>query len=315
MQTWLDFYTDGAKETFSNASRLFETGAAPAPATDYDAMRLMINHNMAILGICTPILLSDRHQDAAVFSHFIAPYFRRAGDGWQSGSALQLSEGLVGDLSGARVPESDCWLEQLRGSAWYIDLPHNSLLIGENLQARAIFSLPGKAGSAVVMNTILTRPGSNQMVARLTWIWGEKPVGGFISTDVLTDVDVDAVRDGIENLTALALLYKAIAGAEQGADVPHKCASDMAKNPRREARVRKKFSLFRVRRLSSPPDGFGGHHTHRQGGWQIAVRHKVSWHFKLQPHGPQRSLRKLVRIDGYERGPVDGIVKPDLHVL
>jgi hypothetical protein len=53
-----------------------------------------------------------------------------------------------------------------------------------------------------------------------------------------------------------------------------------------------------VRRLSSPPDGFGGRHTHRHGGWQIAVRHKVAWHFKLQAHGPQRSLRKLVRIDG-----------------
>jgi hypothetical protein len=311
MQTWLDFYTDGAKETFSNVGRLFETGAAPAPATDYDAMRLIITHNMAILGISNPMLLSDWHRDAAVFWHFIAPYFRRAGDSWQSGSALQLSEELVGDLVGARVPESNFWLEQLKGSAWYIDLPHNSLLVGENLQARAIFSLPSNEGNSVVMNTILTRPGSNKMMARLSWIWGERPVAGF----TLTDVDVDAVRDCIENLTALALLYKAIAGTEQGTDVPHKCANDMAKNPRREARVRKKFSLFRVRQLSSPPDGFGGRHTHHQGGWQIAVRHKVSWHFKLQPHGPQRSLRKLVRIDGYERGPADGIVKPDLHVL
>jgi hypothetical protein len=312
MQTWLDFYTNGAKEAVANGDRLFETGAAPAPAaSDYDAMRRIIGHSMRILGLSNPMLLPDWQRNAAIFWHSIAPYFRRAGDRWQSGSALQLSAELVGDLVGARVPDSDCWLEQLKGGAWYIDLPHNSLLVGENLQARAIFSLPSTEGSSVAMNTILTRPGSNKIVARLSWKWGEKPVAGF----ALADFDVNAVRDCIENLAALALLYKAVAGAEHGADLPHKCASDMARNPRREARVRKKFSLFRVRRLSSPPEGFGGRHTHRQGGWQIAVRHKVSWHFKLQPHGPQRSLRKLVRIEGYERGPADGIVRPDLHVL
>jgi hypothetical protein len=176
MQTWLDSYTNGAKKSFLDWRP--EIDGARIPATDFDAMRLMTAHT-ASLGSSHPIMQFDRFRDHAVFCKLIAPYFRRAGDNGCTGSALQLSEELVGDLAGARVPESNCWLEQLNGGAWYIDLPHNSLLIGDHLQARAIFSLPDIDGSSVVMSTILTRPGSNKITAHLNWRWGQNSVRGF----------------------------------------------------------------------------------------------------------------------------------------
>lgn len=42
---------------------------------------------------------------------------------------------------------------------------------------------------------------------------------------------------------------------------------------------------------------------------QLLVRSLVAGHWKMQPHGPNRSERKLIRIEPYWRGPLDAPVK------
>ena len=44
-------------------------------------------------------------------------------------------------------------------------------------------------------------------------------------------------------------------------------------------------------------------------------RQEVSGHFKLQPHGPQRSQRRLIWVDRYTRGPDDAPIKPRAYIV
>jgi hypothetical protein len=46
-----------------------------------------------------------------------------------------------------------------------------------------------------------------------------------------------------------------------------------------------------------------GSKKHHVEGWQLRSRHIVRGHWKSQPYGPGRSLRKQVRIEPYWRGP------------
>jgi hypothetical protein len=72
---------------------------------------------------------------------------------------------------------------------------------------------------------------------------------------------------------------------------------------------RKGESLFAMTRLVPTSDGLGrpGRPT---GGWSLTARQEVSGHFRLQPHGPGGSLRRLIWVGPYARGPDDGPVKP-----
>jgi hypothetical protein len=48
----------------------------------------------------------------------------------------------------------------------------------------------------------------------------------------------------------------------------------------------------------------------RRGNASLTARQEVSGHFKLQPHGPGASLRKLIWVTAYDRGPEGAPVKP-----
>ena len=69
-------------------------------------------------------------------------------------------------------------------------------------------------------------------------------------------------------------------------------------------------SLFAVTRLDAPAGRLGRPPRTTTGGWNLAARQEVSGHFKLQPHGPAGSLRKLIWVEGYARGPEDVRRKP-----
>lgn len=47
----------------------------------------------------------------------------------------------------------------------------------------------------------------------------------------------------------------------------------------------------------------------------IVVRTRVSGHWRNQPHGPGRELRKLIWIEPFWRGPDDGVVSEPVHVM
>lgn len=48
---------------------------------------------------------------------------------------------------------------------------------------------------------------------------------------------------------------------------------------------------------------------------KLSVQSLISGHFKMQPHGPQRSLRKLIWLEPYWRGPEDAPIPLRPHLL
>jgi len=56
-----------------------------------------------------------------------------------------------------------------------------------------------------------------------------------------------------------------------------------------------------------PPAGRFGRKTAESAhsGYHLQERHLVHGFFKWQHHGPQASLRKLIWVDDFERGPKD----------
>ena len=61
---------------------------------------------------------------------------------------------------------------------------------------------------------------------------------------------------------------------------------------------------------SPPPRAVSAAPRAPSAGWPLTARQEVSGHFKLQPHGPGGSLRRLIWVDAYERGPDDAAVRP-----
>jgi hypothetical protein len=47
-----------------------------------------------------------------------------------------------------------------------------------------------------------------------------------------------------------------------------------------------------------------------QSSWSLSSRQEVTGHFKLQPYGAQHSLRRLIWVEAYQRGPADAPLRP-----
>ena len=47
-----------------------------------------------------------------------------------------------------------------------------------------------------------------------------------------------------------------------------------------------------------------------QRSWSLSSRQEVTGHFKLQAYGAQHSLRRLIWVEAYQRGPEDAPVRP-----
>lgn len=50
-------------------------------------------------------------------------------------------------------------------------------------------------------------------------------------------------------------------------------------------------------------------------GWKVKVRSIVRGHFKSQPHGEGRALRKRIFVKPYPRGPKEGVAMPHIYNL
>ena len=75
-------------------------------------------------------------------------------------------------------------------------------------------------------------------------------------------------------------------------------------------------SIFALVRLAAPVGRHGREpKADNSAGWVLNVRQEVAGHFKLQPYGPQQSLRRLIWVDGYERGPDDAPTKARAFVV
>jgi hypothetical protein len=107
----------------------------------------------------------------------------------------------------------------------------------------------------------------------------------------------------------LVLAYHEYGPAEARSVVRATPPREIARRGHRPCKGESIFSMVRLSasadRLGRPPRAAGA-----GLGWVLTTQQEVSGHFKLQPHGPGGSLRKLIWVDAYERGSDGGPVKP-----
>jgi hypothetical protein len=341
-KTWLDFFLNGH---LANVQRIPKLGDrlrrfGAKPKDDFDAMRVgcLIDYEQYQKGMRIPVIQAGITTMTVAQLAFLRIATDKSGPTTVPSRAVQPTAELVDLLSNAKAPSRDLWRAALEDTVWYIDLPHRKLLLGERHGVRALFSCPFEG--KVWINAILTRPGDDTLIGRVCWRVAEerpdtewKPVdskvvafGGMTRfgnlpgfDDLLAQGDIPKMdagyfRDSVEDLLGLIALYETVqsdAERDQGF---------LPQRTREEARratplLRQTFSIFRIRRLEAPQDRFGRPPEARSGGWRLEVRQKVEGHFKMQPFGPGRALRKLIYVSGYERGPEDGRMRTELQSL
>lgn len=183
-------------------------------------------------------------------------------------------------------------------------------------EGRAVFVQPSAAADTVLLLAILTKPGSDRMSARLGWIVDRdgQPVGD-VAAETPEPVDTDLVRRRVTDLVTLLMLYRMTAAPSETTELPHVATGDLAGLSAKKQQARQKtHSLFRIVRLSSPPDRFGRPAAERgTGTWHLDHRVRVRGHFRWQPHGPGLRLRRLQWIAAHYRGPEDTPERVDLE--
>jgi hypothetical protein len=261
-------------------------------------------------------------------------------------TASILSDDVVDALSGATISQEIRQrgrAEALRRRLTYLDLPDRSLMIGEGMQVRALF-IGGdrtQSGEQVNFTAILTPPGRNTW-RRVGWtedrsmIINDNRPGGDLryplvctpepGNDFTEPLEQAAERAGVvlqdvlEDIEAFALLALTYMGtAEEGRGhepwpaVPHIPLDHPRRRGRNAQQVAKKFSFFKAHRIGAVPEGLRRPADRNQGqGRTLGRRTEVRGHFRLQPHGPRGSLRRLQWIAPHMRGPRDGILSTSL---
>jgi hypothetical protein len=216
--------------------------------------------------------------------------------------AVKPSRDLVAALSRAIPPsgQEQCVRDALKGACWYIDIPDRALLVGE-AQVRALFTLPHFVEKGITGCAILSPLGSNELLGRIFWLF-DGPANAFQGVSTARGIDPVLLRRQVEDFLSLLVLYRTCAAKAERGVIPYKEPAQMI--GRRADQNRKKFSMFRVETLSPPPDRFGrAASSEDRNGWKLGWRSEVAGHFKMQAHGPRHSLRKLIFVESFERGP------------
>jgi hypothetical protein len=262
-------------------------------------------------------------------------------------AAAVLSADIVHALSDATLSQEIRQrgrAEAMRRRLTYLDIPHGALRIGEGMQVRALFIAGNQdplEGEQVNFTAILTPPGRN-VWRRIGWTEDRN----IIIDDGRTTADVRyalvcapepgndfaepleqaarragvALRDVLQDLEAFALLALTYMGTvEEGRDdapwpvVPHIPLDHPRRRGRKARQVAKTFSFFKAHRIGAVPGGFGRPDDWEKGqGRALGRRTEVCGHFRLQPHGPRGSLRRLQWILPHMRGPRSGILSTRL---
>lgn len=244
---------------------------------------------------------------------------------------LMLTRATANLLSGARPPPSgDVHWRRALGEqrAIYVDVPHGAVLLGARpdgsdvLQLRAIFVLPPTSheqAELTVFVALLTDPGSERPRGRVcALIEPDGPalpvtgVKGFITqvdptlrapfVDPSTEV---RIRERAADFLRLVLAYYCFGPAEAREAIAVTPTERL-----RNGKPRKGESLFAMTQLQPARDRLGRPAASVPVSWSLTARQEVAGHFKLQPHGPGGSLRRLIWVDPYERGPEDAAIKP-----
>jgi hypothetical protein len=292
--------------------------------------------------------------EVAMFSTCLVPFLRPFGQhGMQkkpsaTGSALgfMLTRDTAQLLSDAGPPTTDAWRRRAFAaqpggdglSAIYVDVPHSALLMGEDLQIRAMLAVPWAAHTtgadagltgdeAVLVAIVVTARASERPVGVIFAIADaddavlavgrpDRTLVGFLQTnptegqgsDTLEAEDLYALilERGVRFFRLVLAFYR-YGPAEARTAIGRTPAAVVLKN---NNRPRKRESIFALVQLAAPSNRLGRPPRQGAGGWLLTARQDVSGHFKLQPHGPGRSLRQLIWVNAYERGPDDAPVRP-----
>jgi hypothetical protein len=187
------------------------------------------------------------------------------------------------------------------------------------LQLRAIFAPPLKAAEPLLFIALLTEPGSERPRGRLcarvepdgavTAVTGFKKMGTQVDptlkapfVDSSTEV---RIREGVADFLRLVLGYYFFGPAETRESVAATKTERL-----RNGLPRKGESLFALTRLQPARDRLGRPATSVTSSWSLTARQEVAGHFKLQPYGQGKLLRRLIWVDPYERGPEDAAIRP-----
>jgi hypothetical protein len=246
-------------------------------------------------------------------------------------------------LSDADPPRDD-WCHHAFGSGVgqdnlngvYVDVPHGRLLVGEGLQIRAIFAIPGTTenesgglhwGGSVLVHALVTVAGSEHESgsvyakvssddARPSALASDPktPLGGITINGLTPAGGEDAalaiylrVMEHSVRFLRMTLAYRRYGPAGSQQAIGQTPAERVAMN---RFKPKKGESLFAMTRLLPAADNLGRPDKIMNVGWSLTARQEVSGHFRLQPYGPGASLRRLSWVAAYERGPADGPSKP-----
>lgn len=348
MQTWLDWYVSGSSLSYRRAcERLPEMVAGVDPETHQRAMtddafafRMSVESSALVLAKAvsgTFIPPVGAAMENAVWRESLAPFFI---DTEKAPLAVALDRGVVRELGDARVSENirDYARAALeRYGAIYLDIAPHSIVFGDGLQLCALFI--GQAEGGIRFWAVFGGPGRNG-ARRMAWIEGDEraltdqyddeelhalhvTMGGprpalpsFAEVARASGADMAHVRRSLEDFAALAVTYALTEMENVGRDVwpplPHLAGGHERRTGRKARAVAKKFSLFRVWKVSARRLDRGDQKP-PVGAWKLGHRVTVSGHYRLQPFGEGRLQRRLRWIDSHERGPVDGL--PVRHIV
>jgi hypothetical protein len=224
------------------------------------------------------------------------------------------------------IPDA-LWRSELGQRAIYVDVPHGAILMdggggGENdiIELRAIlaapFIPPGDSGQTVFLAQ-MTKRASEQGRGRLCGVL--LPDGGISRFRGYTSGP--AVDWTMKPPFAHSMLERAVLG-RAGTFLrlvlsyhffgPEDAQENVAVTPSerlRQGKPRKDESLFAMTRLRASEAVSRPKHT-IPSSWSLSTRQEVTGHFKLQAHGPDRLLRRLIWVDPYTRGPDDAPQRP-----
>ena len=280
---------------------------------------------------------------------FVPAYYRVEDLVTGPGLGLILSRETADMLSNAAPPAADPWRLRIFGAkpegaalgGVYVDIPHGALRLGNSLEVRALFATPWRTildeadpaakvtqTGAVLLAAVITPLGSEQPKGLVLAAVDEDDqvrivglpdheLAGFLSADP-EELGEASRADAAElfNLfyeRTVGFFRLVLAYHHYGPTEAHRKVglTSPAKFVRNGNRPRAGESIFAMVRLTAPAGRLGRQsQAENNAGWVLNVRQDVAGHFKLQPHGPGMTQRRLIWIESYSRGPEDAPSKP-----
>lgn len=186
-----------------------------------------------------------------------------------------------------------------------------------------------------VVFTAIFRDLKNNTYPRLSWVEGSdffmgrgiRQLGIALDTPevMMTNADMltKRIMADIENLFWLSLAFMESEeehGGVQYQQLPHLAYDHVRRQGRKAGQVAKKFSMFRVKKITGGRDL--GRDVETQGEGRTSGlpvigrrRHKVRGFFRRQPYGRGRKFRRLQWIHGFERGSIEDLPLHDLRIV